>query len=423
MENNTEKQNIKNNNLDKENSILLNINNKNNTEISNLVNISSTLKLSIQDENKPTKKRNHGLDLLRLLASFMVITYHIMERSDCNFRIPLLTYKRYYSLIIFFWAHKCNVVFGILSGYVGLNSRHKIQPIILLMISTTIYSLIIQIYCMIKSKKKYNFSHYFFMFFPGCTNKYWFYTSHVGLLFFTPYINLGIKNLNKIQSNKICVSMYILFSFIVSFFNSEVFGARNSVILFWLIVYYYYGAHIKCHGIFLEKYSKLKLFFIYVFCLLFNVFLIFLSDLNKIKGKNKYYSLYGFFLQTNPVLLICAFCELIFFKNLEINDFLGKIISNIAPSCFFIYILGFNQIASDYYRIYYINDQGYLRMLWTFIYKNILTASICLSIDFVRRFIFNILNISIIAEKIAQLFEYLIDKCFNNENNEISSVK
>ena len=82
MENNTEKQNIKNNNLDKENSILLNINNKNNTEISNLVNISSTLKLSIQDENKPTKKRNHGLDLLRLLASFMVITYHIMERSD-----------------------------------------------------------------------------------------------------------------------------------------------------------------------------------------------------------------------------------------------------------------------------------------------------------------------------------------------------
>ena len=84
----------------------------------------------------------------------MVITYHIIERSDCNFRIPLLTYKRYYSLIIFFWAHKCNVVFGILSGYVGLNSRHKIQPIILLMISTTIYSLIIQIYCMIKSKKK-----------------------------------------------------------------------------------------------------------------------------------------------------------------------------------------------------------------------------------------------------------------------------
>ena len=62
-------------------------------------------------------------------------------------------------------------------------------------------------------------------------------------------------------------------------------------------------------------------------------------------------------------------------------------------------------------------------MLWTFIYKNILIASICLLIDFVRRFIFNILNISIIAEKIAQLFEYLIDKCFNNENNEISSVK
>ena len=124
----------------------------------------SKINLSNQKEEKETKeiklpekkKRLYGIDLLRIYSMFMVIIFHYIQY--CNFETNNIAYKfkRYFFYFLRNWGLCCNQIFGFISGYIGVNSSHKLQTLILLIISVTIYSVIIEFYCVIKEKRKYN---------------------------------------------------------------------------------------------------------------------------------------------------------------------------------------------------------------------------------------------------------------------------
>ena len=385
---------IENNNLEKENI--------------------DSIKLNIHSKNE--KKRNYGIDLLRIMAMFMVITVHIGTYSDFKKRKDLLLKKkRYYLYFIWLWGLKCNTIFGLIAGYVGLNSRNKLSSILYLIITTNIYSIIIEFMTIKKNKLQYKNYQYIFILFPLCRNVFWFYTCYVGLCYIKPYLNFIIKNISKGESSRICLLNFILFSVIITIFNSSAFDAFHSNSIFILSINYYYGAHIKKNGIFLEKFSKLTLIFISLFCHLLTLLFIYLNDLNNEKTKNKYYINVDFRKESNPLLLIRSICDLVFFKDLNIFKFLEKIISIISPSVFFVYILGFNSYTSNFYRIYTLPEFNYLETIWVILYKNIYMASICIIIDYIRRFIFNFIKIEILIHQISQKIENLNIKLFEEK--------
>ncbi len=147
---------------------------------------------------------------------FMVINTHLGNGSDFKKHQLLLSFKRYYFYLIYYWGRKCNIVFGMISGYVGLNSRNKLNSLLLLIITSTIYSIIIEIIYIKKENKKYKFHQYIFILFPCCRNIFWYYTSFIGLFFFKPYINQKyIKK--RIKKN---FYMYIHF-FFFDYFNFQ----------------------------------------------------------------------------------------------------------------------------------------------------------------------------------------------------------
>ena len=146
--------------------------------------------------SKNEKKRKYGIDLLRILAMFMVITVHIGTFSDFKKRNELLfKFKRYFLYFIWLWGLKCNTIFGLIAGYVGLNSRNKLSSILYLIITTNIYSIIIEFMTIKKNKLQYKYYQYIFIFFPLCRNVFWFYTCYVGLCYLKPYFNFIIKNI------------------------------------------------------------------------------------------------------------------------------------------------------------------------------------------------------------------------------------
>ena len=60
----------------------------------------------------------------------MIITVHIISFSDFKKRNELLFKKRYYLYFIWLWGLKCNTIFVLIEGYVGLNSRNKLSSIL-----------------------------------------------------------------------------------------------------------------------------------------------------------------------------------------------------------------------------------------------------------------------------------------------------
>ena len=137
----------------------------NDIENNNLENVNiDSIKLNINSKNE--KKRKYGIDLLRIMAMFMVITVHIGTFSDFHKRKDLLLKKkRYYLYFIWLWGLKCNTIFGLIAGYVGLNSRNKLSSILYLIITTNIYNIIIEFMSIKKKKFNIKFINIFLFFF------------------------------------------------------------------------------------------------------------------------------------------------------------------------------------------------------------------------------------------------------------------
>ena len=73
--------------------------------------------------------------------------------------------KRYYLYFIWLWGLKCNIIFVLIEGYVGLNLRNKLSSILYLIITTNIYNIIIEFMSIKKKKFNIKFINIFLFFF------------------------------------------------------------------------------------------------------------------------------------------------------------------------------------------------------------------------------------------------------------------
>ncbi len=397
--------------------------NKENKKINE--NIQLMVKTEISENSNIERKREYGIDLLKLIAMMMVTTFHFIQYSELCKRSSPFKIKTYIFHYIMTWGLNCNSIFGIITGYLSLNSRHKLSPIILLMITVIFYNIIIEFILMISDRKPYKVYQFIFMLFPFTRNLYWYYTSYVSLFFYMPYINSIIKNISKKEFKKICLFMFILHCCIVPIFNPNGNGIFGCGFLM-IFMYYLFGAYIKLYGIyFFEKKSKIQLFFIAILCHILHVFIIYLSDINKHKFNKSLFEFDSFLIQFNLFYMISTICYIYIFKDLKLNKYIEKFLSIISPSIFYVYIIGFNKYTLKFYKLYSLYKQSFAQVIWRISYKNILIWVISLSIDYIRRLLFNYYKLNILSEKIAKKLEEILEKLseineYTQSNNEIN---
>ena len=104
----------------------------------------------------------------------MVINTHLGNGSNFNIQQPILSFKRYFLYLIYYWGRKYNIVFGMISWNVGLNSRNKLNSILSIIITSTIYNIILEIIYIKKNKKKYTILKYISILFPFSRNVFWY---------------------------------------------------------------------------------------------------------------------------------------------------------------------------------------------------------------------------------------------------------
>lgn len=294
------------------------------------------------------------------------------------------------------------------------------------MITVSFYNIIIEFILIISNREHYKLYQFIFMLFPFTRNLYWYYTSYVSLFFYMPYINSIIKNISKKEFKKICLFMFILHCCIVPIFNNTnaygIFGCGFLMIF----MYYLFGAYIKLYGIyFFEKKSKIQLFLIAILCHILHVFIIYLSDINKHKYNKSLFEFDGFLIQFNLFYIISTICYIYIIKDLKLNKYIEKVLSIISPSIFYVYIVGFNKYTLKFYKLYSLYKKSFPQIIWTILYKNILIWVISLSIDYIRRLLFNYYKLNILSEKIAKKLEEILEKLseineYTQSNNEIN---
>lgn len=275
--------------------------------------------------------RNYGIDLLRIVSMLMVCVLHVLggggvlsatEPFSANYMIG------WFLESATFCAVNC---YALISGYVGVNAKHKYAGIANLWLQVAFYSVLIMVL----------FSNFLPAFvteaeilkaiFPVSMGQYWYFTAYFCLFFVMPVFNSGIKAMPKPQLRGALIVMFVLLTILPGLANRDIFSVMNGYSVFWLAFLYCVGAYIQVHGV--EKSAKPWLcFVVFLLCAL-------LTFLSKAGAAYLGLGIEGFLLSyVSPTVTVAAIALFLLFARAK-NIKGKKLIRFFAPLSFSVFLI------------------------------------------------------------------------------------
>ena len=360
------------------------------------------------------KKRNIGIDLLRIVCMLMVVTLHVIGHGGGT-KAAVMFSAKYESAwlidILCFCAVDC---YAIITGYVMCESKVKASNIINLWMQVVFYSVLLTIGMMIIVPGSVGVKTLLYSLFPVTYNSYWYFSSYVGMAFFLPFINRWLNNVSKRELKKfiiIDIGIICLFPVIM---QSDPFRFNYGYSMIWLTLMYILGAYIK-KFVDLEKISKKKCLIVYLASNVFlwiNKFIVDFSINTIIPGNREHGSA---LIQYNSIfVVISAVALFMFFVKLNINSKLLKksigILSSVSFGVYLIHVhpIVFENILRDI-AITFANSTFIIYIL-KIIGCSLCIYIVCSCIDYLRLLLFKALKVKNLSIKIGNSIERGIDK-------------
>lgn len=198
----------------------------------------SSIHRNICIRNKMSNKRNLNLDLIRVIASLLVVFLHI--NLMFLFLYPINSGKGIFVWVAEIFSMICVNLFALISGAVGYKKEFKLSKVWNIWSIALFYNIIATLIQMLQNGFD---SHTLIkMFLPITTQRFWYVTSYFALMFLMPILNKGIESLTEKTFYIFCTSVFLLFSIISSVKDVFILNGGSSVL--WLMVLYVIGAGI-----------------------------------------------------------------------------------------------------------------------------------------------------------------------------------
>ena len=260
-------------------------------------------------------------------------------------------------------------------------------------------------------KNNINFKSLLLSFFPILIRCHWYVNAYFIMYLFLPFINFGIKTMNK-KTFKYLVIFYILF-FSIYYIISAIFNKKNYNFLSdgysssWLIILYIIGSYFGKNII---KSLNMPNMIIKTLYLINYIALSLLSCEIYFITKNNLLINY-----LSPTILFQAISLIMFFHSIKItNKFLIKIIKFITPLTFSatlihskLFLLKINIVLFLFESIKQFNSKFFFFKIYIL---SIIIFVICILIDYFRLLLFKIMRIREICLFLETLFPKLIDR-------------
>ena len=147
------------------------------------------------EKNVQVKERDINIELLRVIAMFMIVAIHAIGHSGLYLSHDLSVYNKVLIRFLDSLVTVGSSLFILISGYYMIGKKLNLKKILNLWGKTILYSVAIYIIFLLLDKKVYTFETIF----PVLTEKYWFITAYITLYFLAPIINIGLNKLTKNQ--------------------------------------------------------------------------------------------------------------------------------------------------------------------------------------------------------------------------------
>lgn len=287
------------------------------------------------------KKRILGLDLVRCIAVFFVISVHYILYS--NFYYGEVKGSSMYMLTIMRWLfYTCVPLFLILTGYLKQSKKVEkkhYKAIIPILISYLIISIITILVFKFYYNKEESIYHYIKGIFNFTTiENAWYVEMYIGLFLLIPFLNILYQNIKgKKQKQILILTLFFLVSIPNVFANIAIKGKTLDIFPSWWtgiypLLYYFIGCYIKEYQI---KIPKIKNIIYLLICLIIEATITFLYC----QGKNINAIFEGY--ASFPTVIISVLLFLLIY-DLNIKNKPSRIlITDISKLSFDIYLLSF----------------------------------------------------------------------------------
>ena len=199
-------------------------------------------------EKKREIMRQPNLELLRVVAMFMVVVMHALGHGGVLEKTEFGSVQ-----YIFLWliSTLCQVAvpcFVLISGYFLCMSKFKLSRIIKLVFQVLFYTISLALVRIVCFDKSLSLSVVLHGIFPITSSEYWFITQYFLLICISPLLNHVISKISKRDFEITTISLTVLFSVIPTFFFWSKDYFSDGYDLPWFILLYFYAAYIRLYG-------------------------------------------------------------------------------------------------------------------------------------------------------------------------------
>ena len=192
--------------------------------------------------------RNYSLDLLRILAMWMIVCLHILGHGQI---LEIASAKNYYLLEVLRFCCVIAVnLYVLISSYFLCTQKFRPSKLLRLYLEVVFYGVIIYLWAVFSGRASLSIGNLLF----GCltpisSKEYWFVSAYAILYLLTPLLNRLIKGLNKRQHLFALLGLLFLFSLWKDACPYDnVFNLHDGYSFGWFLILYFLGSFLRLHA-------------------------------------------------------------------------------------------------------------------------------------------------------------------------------
>ncbi len=365
-------------------------------------------------------KRLSNFEALRILAMFMVLVLHYLDKGDIL--TPLdepFTVNAYVAYFLESLAIVAVNVYVLITGYFMCESHMKVSRLLQILCQVMWYVLLIPVVLALLGQTDvtaYTTYDWLRLLFPVHMKHYWFVTSYVVLMLFVPFINLAVRHMSRAQHLAATVLFVFYQVFPKSVFPVVFTDDDAGYGVLWMICLYLIAAYIRKYGIaFFSSFRKSLLCYFAGACCIWGSILIM---------RQVYFAIDAFGERINFALhynhIFCLFASIALFYAFAYlkprENGLNRLIVKAAPYTFGVYLLHEHRLVSYNWTkwLQVAPADSVLLTVVTLVWKCALVLAVGLFLDWLRSLVFKGAGRVLARTPISRIIKQL-DQCLRTD--------
>lgn len=344
------------------------------------------------------KKRSVNYEWLRILCMLMIVMLHLLGNGHGNVLSKTIPFSAVYYVT---WTIEAFCVVAVncyvlISGYFLVESRFSWGRVLKLCVQVWFYSIFIFGILAITGKVELSSTALLTACMPVLNRSYGFFSSYLGMLVLSPFLNVLAKSLKKREFQYlllICIGMFSIITTVYPVCDTFSTGGGTGVV--WFCVLYLTAAYIRIHDIG-KNISSGKWLSGYVAASVilalskFSIAILTQSVLGHSVGTSIFYG------YESPVCFISSVCLFMAFRNSTKKGRMDKAVLAVSGTTFGVYLIHDNPFLRPViWQIFAPEnvDGNLFRLILLLIGIVMGIFLVCCAVEVLRRFLFRIIGI------------------------------